>query len=64
MDKGKRQTVTSGGYVIDTHAVAAAMLTRERIRAAALAVFEAPEPVDVSTVRAPEDDAAAFGDAA
>lgn len=64
MDEGKRQTVASGGYVIDTHAVAAAMLARERIRAVALAVFEAPEPVDVSAVRAPEDDAAAFGDAA
>ena len=64
MNEELHQNVTNGGYVIDTKAVAAAMLTHERIRNAALGVLVAPEPLDLGTAGVPEQDPSAFGDAA
>jgi hypothetical protein len=64
MDQGLRETVKHGGYVIDTQAVAAAMLSRERIRSAALGVLVAPQSLDLRAVCLPDDDSAAVGDAA
>ena len=64
MSKALIEMVASGGYVVDTAAVAAAMLTRDRIRRAASGVFEPLEPLDLSSIFIPEDDAATFGGAA
>jgi hypothetical protein len=64
MSKALTETVASGGYVVDTAAVAAAMLTRDPIRRAASGVFESAQPVDLASLCIPEDDAAAFGDVA
>ena len=64
MNEELHENVANGGYVIDTQAVAAAMLTRERIRTAALGVLVAPEPVDRRTGGVLEEDPAAIGDAA
>ena len=64
MSKPITETVASGGYVVDTAAVAAAMLTRERIRRAASGVLVAAEPLDIAPICIPEDEATSFGDAA
>ncbi len=64
MSKPLTETVASGGYEVDTAAVAAAMLTRARIRRVASGVLVPPEPLELASIHIPEDDAAAFGDAA
>ena len=56
--------VVPGGYVVDVDAVAAAMLTHERIRRVASGVLVPAEPVDLATICVPEDQPAAIGDAA
>lgn len=64
MSNALTETVASGGYVVDTDAVAAAMLSRERIRLVASGVLVPAEPLDLASSCIAEDDAAAFGDAA
>jgi hypothetical protein len=64
MSRALTETVASGGYVVDTDAVAAAMLTRERIRQVASGVLVPAEPMDLTAICPPEDDSLAFGDAA
>ena len=63
MSRALTEAVASGGYVVDTEAVAAAMLSHVRIRQVASGVLEATEPVDLA-ICLPEDDSLAFGDAA
>ena len=57
-------TVVSGGYEVDIDAVAAAMLTHERIRRVASGVLVPAEPADLATICIPDDQPAAIGDAA
>ena len=64
MEEGLRETVEGGGYAIDPQAVAAAMLARDTIRAAALGMLVAPQPVHRRTISVLEDEPAALGDAA
>lgn len=61
---GLRETVEGGGYTIDPQAVAAAMLARDTIRAAALGMLVAPQAVDWDAIGVLEDEPAALGDAA
>lgn len=63
-DMGLRETVEGGGYTIDPQAVAAAMLARDTIRAAALGMLVAPQAVDWDAIGVHEDEPAALGDAA
>lgn len=64
MNEELRENVTTGGYVIDSHAVAAAMLTRERVRSVLLGVLVTPKVVDRAPFSIPQDESAAFGDVA
>jgi len=64
MSKPTTETVASGGYQVDVEAVAAAMLTHERIRRVASGVLVPAEPGDLASIRVPEDQPAAIGDAA
>jgi hypothetical protein len=65
MNEELRENVTTGGYVIDPHAVAAAMIVHERTRIGlALGVLVAPKVVDHAPVSAPQDESASFGDVA
>ena len=60
-----RDNVAVGGYVVDVHAVAEAMIKRERQRLALdLGVLVAPQVPERGPVLAPQDEASAFGDAA
>ena len=64
MSKAIPETVASGGYVVDIDAVAAAMLSHERIRRVASGVLVPAEPLDLASICIPEDEPTAFGDAA
>ena len=64
MSRALTEAVASGGYVVDTEAVAVAMLSHVRIRQVASGVLVPAEPADRAAVCLPEDDSAAFGDAA
>ena len=64
MSRKLNETVASGGYVVDVDAVAAAMLTHERIRRVASGVLVPAEPCDLASICVPEDQPAAIGDAA
>ena len=64
MNEELRENVTTGGYEIDSHAVAAAMLTRQRIRLVALGVLVAPQVVDSGPVSVLQDESGALGDVA
>ena len=64
MNEELRENVTTGGYVIDAHAVAAAMLARDRVRSVLLGVLVAPQVVDRGTPSVSQDESAAVGDVA
>jgi hypothetical protein len=65
MNEELRANVTTGGYVIDAHAVAAAMIAHERTRMGlALGVLVAPKVVDHAPFSVPQDESAAYGDVA
>jgi len=64
MKKRSTDTIAPSGYVVDVDAVAAAMLTHERIRRVASGVLVPAEPADLATICIPEDQPAAIGDAA
>lgn len=65
MNEELRENVTTGGYVIDEHAVAAAMIAHERTRMGLeLGMLPAQKVVDHAPVSVPQDESAAFGDVA
>ncbi len=66
MDRGLMEIVARGEYVVNPHAVAEAMIARERnlLAALRLGVLVAPEARDECAVRADEGGSGAVVDAA